>query len=177
MNFCMQKSFASPGKHAKFQQSHKGRKAKGHKAIKAACKKIPNYILEHFRHLYVHCSHFWVILYPLSVKQCKLPTVRCPCISVVPEATHEASQGPLKGTVSAKKALQGSETETRELLGGTEEKTHLPKAPSDLKQKCTQFLTPFLGTVFNALSLGVIHFVRSASLRNRYLIAHSSLPT
>ena len=28
----------------------------------------------------------------------------------------------MKGTVSAKKALQGSETETRELLGGTEEK-------------------------------------------------------
>ena len=34
-------------------------------------------------------------------------TWRCPCISVVPEATHEASRG--------------SETGTRELLGGTEE--------------------------------------------------------
>ena len=34
---------------------------------------------------------------------------------------HEASKGPLKGAVSALKALQGSETETRELLGGTEE--------------------------------------------------------
>ena len=34
---------------------------------------------------------------------------------------HEASRGPLKGVVSAQKALQGSETETRELLGGTEE--------------------------------------------------------
>ena len=44
----------------------------------------------------------------------------CCCISVVPEATHEASRGPEKGTVSAQKALQGSETETRELLGGTE---------------------------------------------------------
>ena len=32
-----------------------------------------------------------------------------------------ASQGPFKGAVSAQKALQGSETETRELLGGTEE--------------------------------------------------------
>ena len=31
------------------------------------------------------------------------------------------SQGPLKGTMSAQKALQGSKTETRELLGGTEE--------------------------------------------------------
>ena len=57
MNFCMQKSFAPPGKHAKFHQGHKGRKAKGHKAIKAGCKKIPNDILEHFRHLYVHCSY------------------------------------------------------------------------------------------------------------------------
>ena len=36
---------------------------------------------------------------------------------------HEASQGPLKGTVSAQKALQGSESETRELQGGTEENT------------------------------------------------------
>ena len=75
MNLCMQKSFASSGKHAKFQQGHKGRKAKGHKAIKAGCKKFPNYILEHFRHLYVDCSHFWGILYPLSLKQCELPTV------------------------------------------------------------------------------------------------------
>ena len=47
-------------------------------------------------------------------------TWRCLCISVVPEATHEASQGPLKGAMSAQKAFQGSETETRELLGGTE---------------------------------------------------------
>ena len=34
-------------------------------------------------------------------------TLRCPCISVVPEATDEASRG--------------SETETKELLGGAEE--------------------------------------------------------
>ena len=48
-------------------------------------------------------------------------TWRCPSISVVPEATHEARRGPEKGAVSAQKALRGSETETRELLGGTEE--------------------------------------------------------
>ena len=47
--------------------------------------------------------------------------LRYPCISVVPEATHKASQGPLKGAVSAEKALQGSETETGELLGGRKE--------------------------------------------------------
>ena len=35
------------------------------------------------------------------------------------EATHEASQWPLKGAVSA----PGSETEARELLGGTDEKS------------------------------------------------------
>ena len=29
----------------------------------------------------------------------------------------------MKGAVSAQKALQGSDTETRELLGGTEEKS------------------------------------------------------
>ena len=39
--------------------------------------------------------------------------------------------------------------------------SHLSKNPSDLKQKCTQLPTPFLGTVFHALSLGVIHFVPS----------------
>ena len=43
--------------------------------------------------------------------------------SVVPEVTHEASREPLKAAVSAQKALRGSETETRELLGGTEEKS------------------------------------------------------
>ena len=31
------------------------------------------------------------------------------------------SRGPLKGDMSAQKALQGSKTETRELLGGTTE--------------------------------------------------------
>ena len=48
------------------------------------------------------------------------------CISVVPEATHEASRGPEKGAMSAQKALRGSETETRELLGGTEENSVSP---------------------------------------------------
>ena len=47
-------------------------------------------------------------------------------ISVVPEATHKASRGPLKGAVSAQKGLRGSETETRELLGGTEENSVSP---------------------------------------------------
>ena len=46
--------------------------------------------------------------------------------SVVPEAMHEASRGPLKGAVSAQKVLQGSETETRELLGGTKETSVSP---------------------------------------------------
>ena len=45
---------------------------------------------------------------------------------------------------------------------------HFSKGPSDLKQKCTQLPTPFSGTVFNAPSLGVIHFVRSVSLRNHF---------
>ena len=34
---------------------------------------------------------------------------------------HKVSRVPLKGAVLAQKALQGSETETRELLGGTTE--------------------------------------------------------
>ena len=48
-------------------------------------------------------------------------------ISIVLEATHEASRGPEKGAVSAQKGLLGSETETRELLGGTEEKSVSPR--------------------------------------------------
>ena len=39
---------------------------------------------------------------------------------------HRASRGPEKGAVSAQKALRGSETETRELLGGTEENSVSP---------------------------------------------------
>ena len=34
---------------------------------------------------------------------------------------RKASQGPLKGAVSAQKALQESETRTKEMLGGREE--------------------------------------------------------
>ena len=48
---------------------------------------------------------------------CSEATVTC----VVPEAMHKASRGPLKGAISAQKSLQGSRTETRELLGGTKE--------------------------------------------------------
>ena len=57
----------------------------------------------------------------MSVVDGGLGPRQCPCISVVLEATHEASRGPEKGAVSAQKALRGFETETRELLGGTEE--------------------------------------------------------
>ena len=60
--------------------------------------------------VYVSCFQQWA-----TVTQ---HTWQRPCISVVPEAMHEASWGPLKGTVSAQKALRGSENETRELLGG-----------------------------------------------------------
>ena len=50
-----------------------------------------------------------------------LVSLSCTCISVVLEATHEASPEPLKDTVSAQKALQGSKSDNRKLLGGTEE--------------------------------------------------------
>ena len=43
---------------------------------------------------------------------------------------------------------------------------HLSKGSSGRKQKCTQFLTPFSGIVFHALSHGVVHFVRSVSFKN-----------
>ena len=44
--------------------------------------------------------------------------------------------------------------------------SHLSKGSSGRKQKCTHFQTPFSGTVFDALSHGVIHFVRSVSFKN-----------
>ena len=55
-----------------------------------------------------------------------MPSAALRYFSVVPEATHEASPGPKKGAVSAQKALPWSQTETRELLGGTEEKIVSP---------------------------------------------------
>ena len=50
-----------------------------------------------------------------------MPSAQCPCISAVPKAMHEVSRGPLKGAFSAQKAFQEFESETRELLGVTEE--------------------------------------------------------
>ena len=47
-------------------------------------------------------------------------------VVVVWEAMHEASRGPEKGAVSAQKGLRGSKTETRKLLGGTEENNVSP---------------------------------------------------
>ena len=40
------------------------------------------------------------------------------------KAMHEVSRGPLKGAISAQKALQGPKTETRELQRGMEEKSN-----------------------------------------------------
>ena len=44
--------------------------------------------------------------------------------------------------------------------------SHLSKRKNDLKQKCTQLLTP--GTVFRALSHGVNHFVRNVSFKRAW---------
>lgn len=44
-------------------------------------------------------------------------------VSPTREAMNEVSRGPSKDAVSAQKAHQGSETDTKELLGGTEEKS------------------------------------------------------
>ena len=41
------------------------------------------------------------------------------------------SRGPLKGAMSAKKALQGAQTEMRELMGGMEEKIDSPMRVTD----------------------------------------------
>ena len=44
--------------------------------------------------------------------------------------------------------------------------SHLSKHPSDLKQNGTQEKLPFSGTVFHALSHGVLRFVASVSFKN-----------
>ena len=50
-------------------------------------------------------------------------TLRCPSIS---RSNARGRRRLLKGALSSKKALQGSETETEELQGGTEEKSVFP---------------------------------------------------
>ena len=47
------------------------------------------------------------------------------------------------------------------------DRTHLTKRPTDLKQNGTQEKTPFSGTVFHTLSHDVFHFVASGSSKNR----------
>ena len=65
-------------------------------------------------------------MYSVDFLHSRMGVKKCPCISVVLEATHKASRGPMKGAVSAQIALEGPETETRELRGGTEENSVSP---------------------------------------------------
>ena len=52
-------------------------------------------------------------------------------ISEVPKAMSKARLGPLKGAMSSKKAFQGYETKTAELLEGTVENNNLPNEGSN----------------------------------------------
>ena len=58
------------------------------------------------------------VLEPLRLSR---HTWQYPCFYLVLLAMQEERGRSLKGALSAQKAFQGSETETRELLGGTEE--------------------------------------------------------
>ena len=51
--------------------------------------------------------------------------------------------------------------------------SHFSKHKSGIKQKLTQRLTPFSGTVFYALLHGLIHFARSVSFENKLNIETS----
>ena len=62
-------------------------------------------------------------------------TWQCLCVSVVPGATHEESRGPLKGAMSAQKALQGSETETRSCWEEQKRKLFLRQGVIDLPSR------------------------------------------
>ena len=67
-------------------------------------------------------------------------------------------------------ALVEGKTHAENETIGAIDPSHLSKGLSYLKQKCTQLPTPFSGTVSNALTLGVIRFVQSVSLRNHFLV-------
>ena len=56
----------------------------------------------------------------------------CPCFSVVPAASHNMSWRPLKVAVTAQKALQGSELQSREMLVGMEKKVFPHQGVIDL---------------------------------------------
>ena len=75
---------------------------------------------------------------------------------------HRASQGPLRGTVSAQKALQGYETETTELLGGKEENSIFPDEGSLI---CPQVksMTFYLGDPHNMHLLMLATSLKTAS--------------
>ena len=69
---------------------------------------------------------------------------------------HEASLEPLKGAMSAQKALQGSDTETRKLLEGIEEHSVPPTRVIDLLSKPPVFSRiwpPLYLTVYAPLDL------------------------
>ena len=51
------------------------------------------------------------------------------------------------------------------------DRTHLTKRPTDLKQNGTQEMTPFSGTVFHTLSYDVFHFVACGSFKNHLIVA------
>ena len=84
----------------------------------------------------IHAVHRSVF-FEFPNHQCEFPNQRtcmtsahsawqCPCISVIPKQRTRRSCGPLKGTMSAQKALQGSEIGMRELLGGTKDTNIVP---------------------------------------------------
>ena len=55
--------------------------------------------------------------YSVNFSQSRIGVKKC-AFSVVSEATREVNQAPLKGAVSAQKALQGSETERHKGVAG-----------------------------------------------------------
>ena len=55
------------------------------------------------------------------------------------QPNRRPTRKPLKGAVSAQKALRGSETETRELLGGTEENSVSPDEGSLICRQINDF--------------------------------------
>ena len=77
MKFCIQRSLAQPGKHAKFQQGCRGRKAKGGKAIKAGGQNFQKSFFQFFCASVCALHPFLGILCPISLMLCKLPTVAC----------------------------------------------------------------------------------------------------
>ena len=89
------------------------------------------------------CQMFLTVSYVVGPPCLAHNAWRCPCISVVPKQRTHQGWGPLKGIVSAQKALQESEKDTRELLEERKRIVFLWQGVIDLPYRQINDFLPF----------------------------------